>query len=136
VTVRRVGGVLLDGEDLALAEVLVRLGVAYLRYRDGTVPAAAVRMREQLTGFARETTAAQASAAGESAKPSAAVIVAESAPAEMNVQEAAGLLGISPQAVRRLCRTGALVAALSPAGRWDIDPGSAAALAARRRRET
>ena len=132
----RVDGVLLKDDQLALAAVLVRLGVAYLQRVNGTVPADALQLRDELAGFAaRETSAVLVSAECETAKPAAMVIVAESLPAEMTVQAAAGLLGISPQAVRGLCRSGVLTAIRSVAGHWQICADSAAALAARRRQE-
>lgn len=133
---RRVDGVVLDGQDLALAAVLARLGVAWLERRDGTVPPAALRLRDQLAAFARETTSVVVSDDRESRNPSCLPIVAQSVPAEMTAHAAAGLLGISPQAVRGMCRSGALIAVRSAAGHWRIDTGSAAVLAARRREGT
>ena len=134
---RRIDGVVLDGQDLALAAVLVRLGVAYLQRANGGVPPEALQLRDELAGFAaRETSAVLVSAECETAKPAAMVIVAESLPAEMTVQAAAGLIGISPQAVRGLCRSGVLTAIRSVAGHWQICADSAAALAARRKERT
>jgi hypothetical protein len=131
--VRYTAGVVLDGEDLALASVLARLGVAYLQRVNGSAPAAAVRLRDQLQAFARETTSVLISDERETAKPAAVVVVGESLPQMMTVRAAAGLLGISPQAARGLCRAGDLLATRSPAGAWQIDADSAAALAARRK---
>lgn len=132
---RYVDGVVLEGQDLALDAVLVRLGVAHLQRVNGTVPATAIRLRDELAAFAaRETAAVVVSASCETAKPAAMVIVAESLPAEMTVQAAAGLLGISPQAVRGLCRSGALLAVRGPGG-WRIGADSAADLAAKRKGE-
>jgi len=131
--VRYTAGVLLDGEDLALTAVLARLGVAYLQQRNGAAPAAAVRLRDQLAAFAAETASVLVSDGRETAKPPGAVIVGQSLPQMMTVRAAAGLLGISPQAARGLCRTGELTAIRDAAGHWQIDTGSAAALAARRK---
>lgn len=129
---RYTAGVVLDGEDLPLAAVLARLGVAYLQRVNGTVPAAAVQLRDQLAAFAAETTSVLVSDERETAKPGAAVTVAGSGPQMMTVRAAAGLLGISPQAARGLCRAGGLLATRDAAGHWQIDADSAA-LAARRK---
>jgi hypothetical protein len=131
VSVRQVGGVLLDGQDVALAAVLARIGVAWLQRTNGTVPAEALFLRDQLTEAARKL-AAQASGQAGSAEAAAAVGVAESGPAEMTTAQAAAVLGISGRAVRSLCRTGALDAVLSRTG-WRIDAGSVTAEAARRK---
>jgi hypothetical protein len=132
---RRCDGVILEGEDIALAAVLVWRGVEYLQRRDATVPARALQLRDELAAFAaRESAAAVVSVPGEPGNLAATVVVAESFPQQMTVQAAAGLLGISPQAVRGLCRSGALLATRSPAGgHWQIDMASTAALAARRK---
>ena len=130
---RYTAGVVLEGDDLAVAAVLARLGVAYLQHRNGTAPAAAVRLRDQLAAFAAETVSVLVSDGCETAKPPGGVIVGESVPQMMTVRAAAGLLGISPQATRGLCRTGQLLATRSPAGHWRIDTDSAAVLAARRK---
>ena len=131
---RRVDGILLESDDVALAAVLVRAGVAYLQRANGSVPHAALRLRDQLAAFAaRETAALLASAERESANPAVTLTVEDSFPQQMTVRTACGLLGLSPQAVRGHCRSGALAAIRSPAGNWQIDAHSAAAMAARRK---
>lgn len=127
----RAAGVLLDGDDIRLAAVLVRLGVAYLQRVNGTVPAAALALRDQLAAFARETSPPLASAMRETGKPAAAAIVADSGAQMMTVRMACELTGLSPQAVRGHCRTGKLLATRTPAG-WQIDPATLASLARRK----
>jgi len=132
--VRYTAGVVLDGEDLVRLARLVRDGVVYRqRTNGGGVQPADLSLRDQLLAFAAETASVQVSEPAKAAKVAASVTVAESLSAEMTVQAAAGLLGISPQAVRGLCRTGDLIATRDAAGRWQIDADSAAALAARRK---
>jgi hypothetical protein len=137
--VRRVGGILLEGQELGKVAVLVRLGVAYLRAANGTVPPDALKLRDLLDDLARETRnrdPAQVSAGSapgrETAKPVTASVVAQSAAQEVSVRDTASLLGVSEQRVRALCRSCELTAVRSPAG-WRIDADSAAALAARRK---
>jgi hypothetical protein len=130
--VRRVSGVVLEGEDLALAAVLVRIGAAHLQRVNGAVPPAALCLRDQLAAFALETASVLVDDLPETAKPAAAVIVADS-PARIGTDAAAAQLQVSTQAVCSMCRRGELLASQSPAGHWQIDPGSVAALAARRK---
>lgn len=124
---RYVGGVVLDDDDVGLAYVLVRIAVAYLQRVNGTVPPDAVALRDQLATFAARKPSGQVNGAHETAKP------AETAPVAISVQEAAAQLVLTEQRVRSLCRSGALVAVQSAAGRWQIDGASAAALAERRK---
>ena len=127
-------GVLLEGDDIRVAAVLGRLGVAALeRANGGAVPAAAVALRDQLAGFAAETAKVVVSDGRAAAKPGGVVVLAGSGHAQMTVRAAATLLGVSPQRVRGLCRAGVLLATRDPAGRWAIDANEAAALAARRK---
>jgi hypothetical protein len=138
---RRVGGVLLEGDEITLADHLVRKGVEFLQRRNGGVPPRYLALRDRLAAEAgREVVAvvtdrgspgAQASAVGGSAAASGAVIVSGSR--SMTAQEAAALLGITDRAVRNLCQSGDLIARRGPAARWAIDAGSAEALAARRK---
>jgi hypothetical protein len=129
--VRYVGGVVLEDDDVALAHVLVRIAVAYLQRVNGAAPPDALALRDQLAAFARNPSE-QVSGQRETAKPAEAAEV-EISLAQMTVKETAARLVLSEQRVRSLCRSGALVAAQSAAGRWQIDGASAAALAARRK---
>lgn len=133
---RRIDGVLLEGEDIALAAVLARLGVAYLQRVNGSAPPAALQLRDELAAFARRTSPAQVTVTGEPANLPAAVIVADSAPQQMTAAQAAAVLGVTVQHACRLCRSGALVAIRTPAGHWQVDADSAAALAERRKERT
>jgi hypothetical protein len=126
-TVRYVGGVVLDDDDVGLAYVLVRIAVAYLQRVNGAVPPDAVALRDQLATFAARKSSGQVNSAHETAKPAGAGAMA------ISVQQAAAQLVLTEQRVRSLCRSGALVAVQSAAGRWQIDADSATALAARRR---
>lgn len=144
---RRVVGVLLEGDEITLASYLVGKGVEFLLRRNGGVPSRYLALRDRLAaqagretaavvtdrGTSRGSTEAQASAGRGSSEAGAVVIVAESRPAVMTAQDAADLLGITDRAVRNLCQSGDLIARRGPAGRWAIDSGSAAALAARRK---
>lgn len=130
---RRVDGVVLDGQDVVVAALLVRIGAAYLLRVNGSVPPGALRLRDELNAFAaRETASAEASAGRESAKADISPTVAESAP-KVTVKDAARILGISEQAVTARCRSGALTAVRSAAGHWQINAESAQAVAARRK---
>lgn len=127
---RRVDGFLLEGREVAWAAVAMRLWADQLHRRDGALPAGVLELRDELAAFAaRERVAAVVSVERESASPAAAVIVADS----LTAQDAATVLQISPQAVRALCRSGVLLAIRTAAGHWQIDSGSAVALAARRK---
>jgi len=128
--VRYVGGVVLEGDDVALAYVLVRIAVAYLQRVNGAVAPDALVLRDQLAVFARKPSG-QVSGERETAKPADAAAVAILV-AQMTVREAAALLVLTEQRVRSLCRSGALVAVKSAAGHWQIDGASAAALARRK----
>jgi hypothetical protein len=136
--VRHVGGVVLEGAEIRIAAALVDIAVRHLERTDGAAPAAVREFRDRLTGFAAETrddaTTSGSTAQGfarESEMPDITLIVADS-PVQMTVRDVAGLLGISGQAVRALCRSGSLTAVRSRAG-WEIDERSAAALAASRK---
>jgi hypothetical protein len=133
--VHRVDGVVLEGPDILLADYLVRQGVEYLQRRNGgAVPARALRLRDQLAAFAaRETVAVVVSGPGETAKPAAAVIV-EGSPARIGTHAAAAKLQVSTQAIRGMCRRGALAADRTPTG-WRIEEWSVAEEAARRQEE-
>lgn len=140
-TVRRVAGVLLAGEDIRLAAYLVRHGVDSLMRRDGALPTGSLELRDRLAAEAgRETVAVvtdcgsapvQVNGGRGSAEAAAVVILEGSRP--MTTVQAAARLGITARAVRNLCHAGDLFARRDPAGRWAIDPGSVAELAARRR---
>lgn len=132
---RYVDGVLLEGRDILLADYLVRQGAEYLQRRNGgDLPPGAAALCERLAVFAgRETVAVVVSRERESGKAAAAVVVEDSRPAEMTAPAAAGLIGVSAQAVRGWCRDGTLLATKDAAGRWQVDAGSAAGMAARRK---
>ena len=132
---RRVGGVLLEGREILLADWLVRQAVDYLGRRDGgTLPAGALELRDRLAAFAgRETVAVVVSAGRETGKAAAAVVVEESSPQQMTAPAAAALIGVTVQAARGWCRDGTLLATRSPAGHWQVDANSAAGMAARRK---
>jgi hypothetical protein len=133
-TARRVHGVILDARDLLLADWLVRQAVTHLQARDAALPAGAAQLRDRLARFASEEPAAVVvPGPRETATRPGEVTVTDCRPAEMTAQAAAGVLGVSVQAARRMCRDGTLFAVRGPAGRWRIDPGSAAAQAARRK---
>jgi len=125
--VRYVDGVVLEGDDIALAHVLIRIAVAYRNRVNGAVTPAELALRDRLAVFAR-TPSGQVSGERETAKP------AEAPPVAISVPEAAALLVLTEQRVRSLARSGALIAVKSAAGHWQIDADSAAALAARRKR--
>jgi hypothetical protein len=130
--VQYVDGVLLSPEELAIAAVLARLGVAHLERKNGGAPPAAIRLRDQLAAFAaRETASVQASATRENTKALTAAGAALSA-GETRVSAAAAQLGVSLQTVRSMCRRGALVAVRTVHG-WQIDAGSLAEAAQRRK---
>jgi len=135
--VRQVGGVVLEGDEIRLAAYLVRLGTAALERRAGAVPAVAAALRDQLARFAAEPAPPQASATGEHANLPGAAGLASSGP-RISVAAAAALAGHSPQHIRRLCRRGDLAATrpAGPDGPWEIDEGSAAAYARRRKDAT
>lgn len=128
---RYVGGVVLEGGDVALAHVLVRIAVAHLQRVNGTAPPDALALRDQLAAFARKPSAL-ADGRCEPAKPAGAALVSVSVP-QMTVRDAAALLTLTEQRVRALCRSGALVAERSAAGHWQVDADSAQALAGRRK---
>jgi Helix-turn-helix domain len=130
--VQRVGGELLDSREVALAAVLVHHGILHYQRVNATLPDGALDFRDQLVASARRNLPAEVSA-GDGGAEATAVVVVPDFPAEMTTQVAAGLLGISPRAVRDLCDSGALIAAKGPAGQWRIDAGSVAALAAQRK---
>ena len=134
----KLSGVRLSDEETRLAAYLVRAGVAAIERQSGTLPAAAVRLRDQLDMFARRISYAQASAESEPANLPACPDPAESASLlhrQISVTAAAALAGVSRQHIRRLCRRGVLIAAWSPAGTWQIELWSLEELAARRRKE-
>lgn len=132
---RRVGGVLLEGREILLADWLVRQAVDYLGRRDGgTLPAGALELRDRLAAFAgRETVAVVVGGERESPAGAAAVIVTESSPQQMTAPAAAALIGVTVQAARGWCRDGTLLATRSPAGHWQVDANSAAEIARQRR---
>lgn len=121
----RVTGLLLLPGEAALAAYLVRAGVATIEQRNGSAPADAVHLRDQLAAFARETRETSTAQARARRESSERLILADPAGSPdmqaMTVTEAAGLLGVSEQTIRSRCRRGDLPAARSPAGRWLID---------------
>ena len=131
---RRVDGLELSPDEVILAARRVSAGVAASERRNGCASPPAVQLRDQLAAFAREYQRETASVLGsdgrETAKLPAVVIVAGSARTQ-TVGAAAGLLGISPQHVRGLCRDGELTAVKAVTG-WRIEEWSVADLAARR----
>jgi hypothetical protein len=128
--VRRVDGVVLDGQEAALAAWLIVRGIRYTERTDATIPGGAVKLLAELSAFARESTLVEVSAVRESGK--AAVVTVEAG--SLTTAQAAALLDLTRQQVGALCRDGALAAERTAAGPWRIDPGSAAALAARRKK--
>jgi excisionase family DNA binding protein len=127
-------GIRLSADEAALAAVLVRAGVAALGQRNGQVPAAALRLRDELASFAREIRFAQVGGSRETAK----LPGGQDAPPSgqrVTVAEAAARSGFSPQYVRRLCASDELTAVRSPGGAWLIDEWSLDELAARRERD-
>jgi hypothetical protein len=129
----RLDGIRLTGEETRWAAWLIRVGVTTVESRDGTVPAAALRLRDQLARFARREPAdPQASVIAETANSPGGSDPAVS-DRQITVTAAAARLGVSEQAVRRWCRSGDLIAWRdAPAGPWIIDEHSADALAASR----
>jgi hypothetical protein len=126
----RLDGVRLADDEVALVAALVRAGVAAIESRNGSVPPAALWVRDRLAMFARRTSYAQARAPGEHANMAVASSPPPSA-ARVTVAEAAARTGYSPQHIRRLCDSGALTAARSAAGAWEIEAWSLEKLAAR-----
>ena len=124
-------GVRLGNREAVLAAYLVRAGVTALERRNGSIPEDALQLRDELATFARRISYAQASASGETAN----VLVGTdpAASAQISAAAAALQLGVSAQAVRSMCRRGALIASQSPAGAWRIDGTSVLALAALRK---
>jgi hypothetical protein len=133
--VKAIEGLLLTREEAAAVALLARAGADALQRRNGAIPAAAVRLVEQLAEFGRRTPDVQDSGIAEPANPDGCPDPASSGP-RIGVTAAATRLGVSPQAVRRWCRRGDLSARRDrPGGPWTIDTRSADALAARRARE-
>jgi hypothetical protein len=130
--VRRVDGVLLQGDEIAVAAVLARIAVAYLQRRNGTAPAAARQLAADLTTAARGTASALVSTERGIDQAPAAVTVTGWPPTQ-TVRAAAAQLGLKERRVRGLCQDGHLIATRSPAGHWQIDAASVAAEAARRK---
>jgi hypothetical protein len=133
-------GVLLEGPEVRIAAAVFHIAARQMEQNEGTVTPVVLVLRDKLAAFAREGRQNPLTGgndgrtfAGESGSPDIALVLAESLPAEMTAQAAAGLLAISPQSVRGLCRTGQLLATRSPAGHWRIDTDTVAALAARRK---
>lgn len=130
-------GVLLEGPEVRIAAAVFRIFARRMERSDGTVTPAVLALRDQLAASARESCENPLTGggdgttfAGESDPADIALIVPESAP--MTVRDAAGLLGLSEQAVRALCRSRALAAVMTRGG-WEIDACSAADLAAARK---
>jgi hypothetical protein len=125
--------VALEGAELRMVAALVAIGVRHLERTDGGVQPDACRLRDELAAFARATRLASGGpgrgCAAESGMPDIDLMMPGS---PLTVTAAAALLGISEQAVRARCSSGSL-AAVKGRGGWEIDAGSAAALAAVRR---
>jgi hypothetical protein len=132
----RLAGLLLSREEARRLAILAGLGMAHLEQRNGCIAPDAVRLVEELEGFGRRNTRLQVSDAGESAKPPGPPVPAGSPGMDWTgASETAQLLGVSDQAARQFCRSGALIADRIPAnGPWITDKRSAVALAARRAR--
>jgi hypothetical protein len=127
----QLAGFCLSDDEIVLAAVLVRAGAAAIESRNGSMPAAAARLRDQLAMFARRIQLAQASAAGEHANLPGCPDGAASG-ARISVAAAARMAGFTPQHIRRLCHRGDLAAVRAPSGHWLIEAWSAGILAARR----
>jgi hypothetical protein len=132
--VRAVEGLLLTREEADAVAGLARLGVGVLRYRNGAVPATAIRLVEVLAEFGRRTPAGQVSGMSETVNLASGADLPCSGP-RIGVTAAAERLSVSAQTVRRFCRRGDLTAWRTPAGAWTIDSRSATALAGRRAAE-
>lgn len=118
----RPGSLLVDPADVGLLAALVREGVVALGARRPLPPRTG-----PLLAAIEAAAAAARSSAGTAAVPDAG------APASwLSAEQSAGVLGVSASFVRRLCRTGTLVATRrGPA--WSIDPDSATAYVLSRR---
>jgi hypothetical protein len=137
--VRRVNlsGVLLDGPEVRVAAAVFRIVARQMERTEGGVTPVVLVLRDELAAFAAETRDRAAASEnawttfGAESGPADIALVVPGLP-QMTVRDAAGLLGLSEQAVRALCRSRALTSVKTRAG-WEIDADSAAALAARRK---
>jgi hypothetical protein len=131
---RQVAGVLLEGDDILLAEYLIRHGIRYLqRMNGGAVDVRALALHHQFAAEAARNQPAQVSVAAGSAEADAVVVVANCLPQRMAAQVAAARLGVTDRAVRNWCQAGAL-AGRKQGGRWQIEEWSVTVLAAARRK--
>lgn len=130
----RVNGHLISAADAVTAARLGAAGVRWLEAVNGGASPDARRLRDEWIGFANETASETGHlpkrVPGETPDPVRGLIVASSAP--VDVATAAGVLGISPQMVRRLCSDGTLDAD-RPGRAWWINPDSLAEVARQRK---
>jgi hypothetical protein len=136
-----IDGWLLSPQECEGIAIVALYGIASYEQRNGAVAGPVREAVARMDRYARRTLARtlapQVSGDGsdgrEPANPADYAGLPVSAVAGISVAEAASLLGVSAQAVRRFCRTGDLYATRIPAtAPWMINPRSAAALAARR----
>lgn len=131
-----VHGIIIEGDEACLLAALVRVAVRHLERIDGAAPAAALGLRERLDAFddaIRAGTLTSGTSGQHCAAASGFPDIDLAVPGSLAVRDVAQLAGISHQAVTARCRSGSLDA-VRTRGRWEIDAGSAAALAASRKR--
>lgn len=129
---RRVDGVVLEGDDILLADYLIRNGVEYLQRRNGGVSARALTLHHQFAAEAARNQPAQVSVAAGSAEADTGMLVTD-CPREMAAQVAAARLGVTSRTVRNWCHAGGPLIGRKQGSRWVIEEWSVTALAAKRK---
>lgn len=128
----------LDASDCAQLAGVLRLAIRLGWLVRGTMPPRAlVEFSDAVHAVSREFPAsAQVAGSAETASAKPVASPAESEVTSLTVQQAAAILGISAQWVRRLARTGDLTGSRAAGiGAWQLDPASVTAWAARRRQD-
>lgn len=129
---------LLDGEDAARLDAVLRRAVADIGRRDGCVSDALVRLSEDVHRVALQFRASmQVDGTFGTAEPAGGLGAGGSAGTEqLTTQQVAALAGCSDSYVRRQVNRGALPGVRTAGGGWLVDAGAAAVWLATRSSRT